>query len=67
MYVLGALLFGIATFRARILPRWAAVLLALGALLRSPSVAVVPHQFERVVCSDADGDSSGLAGICALV
>jgi hypothetical protein len=33
LYILGGLLFGIATFRARILPRGAAVLLALGTLL----------------------------------
>ena len=32
-YVLGGLLFGIATFRAGILPRWAAGLLAVGAVL----------------------------------
>jgi hypothetical protein len=28
MYILGPLLFGIATFRARVLPRWAGGLLA---------------------------------------
>jgi hypothetical protein len=33
VYILGGLLFGIATFRARILPRGAAVLLALGTVL----------------------------------
>src|SRR4051794_10322009 len=33
VYILGGLLFGIATFRARILPRGAAVLLPLGTLL----------------------------------
>ena len=33
LYILGGLLFGIATFRAHILPRWAAVLLALGTAL----------------------------------
>jgi hypothetical protein len=33
IYMLGGLLFGIATFRANILPRGAAVLLALGTLL----------------------------------
>ncbi|MFF5292218.1 hypothetical protein [Paractinoplanes globisporus] len=33
VYILGGLLFGIATFRARILPRGAAVLLALGTAL----------------------------------
>ena len=33
IYILGGLLFGVATFRARIFPRGAAVLLALGTLL----------------------------------
>ena len=33
LYILGGLLFGIATFRARILPRGAALLLALGTAL----------------------------------
>lgn len=33
LYILGGLLFGIATFRARILPRGAAMLLALGTAL----------------------------------
>jgi hypothetical protein len=33
LYVGGGLLFGIATFRARILPRGAAVLLAIGTVL----------------------------------
>ena len=33
MFILGPLLFGIATFRARVLPRGAAALLAVGALL----------------------------------
>ncbi len=35
MYVLGGLLFGISTFRASILPRWAAGLLAFGAVVAS--------------------------------
>jgi hypothetical protein len=46
MYVLGGLLFGIATFRADILPRWAAGLMAVGAL--APFVlAVLPHPLDR--------------------
>ena len=45
-YVLGGLLFGIATFRARILPRWAAGLFAAGAV--APFVlAVLPHPLNR--------------------
>ena len=41
MYILGPLLFGIATFRAGVLPRWAGALLILGAVL-PPVGAVVP-------------------------
>jgi len=39
-YILGGLLFGIATFRARVLPRGAAVLLAAGTVL-APLAAVL--------------------------
>lgn len=46
MYVLGGLLFGIATFRARILPRWAGGLLAVASLL-TPAAALFPHQIQR--------------------
>ena len=45
MYILGPLLFGIATFRARVLPRWAGGLLALGALL-TPIGALVPPELQ---------------------
>lgn len=45
MYFLGPLLFAIATFRAGILPRWAAVLLAVGALL-IPVGAIVPPELQ---------------------
>ncbi len=45
-YLLGGLLFGIATFRAAILPRWAAVLLA-GAALITPAAALLPHAIQR--------------------
>jgi len=41
VYILGGVLFGIATFRAGILSRWAAGLLALGAV-SSPAFALVP-------------------------
>lgn len=41
MYILGPLLFGIATFRAGVFPRWAGALLILGAVL-PPVAAVVP-------------------------
>jgi hypothetical protein len=45
MYILGPLLFGIATFRAGILPRWAAALLILGAVL-VPVGALVPPEYQ---------------------
>jgi len=47
-YVLGGLLFGIATFRAGILPRWAGGLLALGAILPLLLSSVVHHPFDRL-------------------
>ena len=43
--ILGLLLFGIATFRARVLPRWAGALLALGAVL-IPIGALVPPEYQ---------------------
>lgn len=48
MYILGPLLFGIATFRAGVLPRWAGALLTLGALL-IPVGAVVPPEYQPEV------------------
>lgn len=45
MYILGPLLFGIATFRANVLPRWAGALLVLGALL-VPVGALVPPELQ---------------------
>jgi hypothetical protein len=47
LYLLGLLLFGIAIFRAGILPRWAAGLLALSGPLAAIMVALLPHQLER--------------------
>jgi hypothetical protein len=46
--VLGGLLFGIATFRAGILPRWAAGLLAVGAVLPIILSSLVPHPLDRI-------------------
>ena len=43
--ILGLLLFGVATFRARVLPRWAGALLALGAVL-IPIGALVPPEYQ---------------------
>jgi hypothetical protein len=42
VYIFGAVLFGIATFRAHILSRWAAGLLGLGAV-SSPAFALLPQ------------------------
>lgn len=44
--MLGGLVFGIATFRARILPRWAAGLLVLAAVV-TPAAALLPHAIQR--------------------
>ena len=46
LYMLGGLLFGIATFRAGILPRWAAGLLAVAAAV-TPAAALLPHAIQR--------------------
>jgi hypothetical protein len=42
VYILGGLLFGIATFRARILPRWAGALLAISTVV-APLAALLPN------------------------
>ena len=47
-YVLGGLLFGIATFRANVLPRWAGGLLAIGTLLPVLLSSVVQHPDDRL-------------------
>jgi membrane protein implicated in regulation of membrane protease activity len=47
LYMLGGLLLGIATFRARVLPRWPAGLLAVAALL-TPAAALLPHAVQRL-------------------
>jgi len=47
LYMLGGLVFGIAMFRARVLPRWPAGMLALVALL-TPLAALLPHSIQRV-------------------
>lgn len=48
MYILGALLFGIATFRARVLPRWAGGLLTLAAVL-IPIGGMFPHEYQAKI------------------
>jgi hypothetical protein len=47
-YLAGGLLFGIALFRARVLARWAAVLLAVGGVV-SAALAVMPDAFYRLL------------------
>ncbi len=48
LYMLGSLLFGIATFRAHILPRWAAILLAASGPLAATVTAVFSHPIDRL-------------------
>jgi hypothetical protein len=48
-YVLGGLLFGIATFRAGILPRWAAGLLAFAAVSPPLLASLLPHPLDRIL------------------
>lgn len=48
MYIFGPLLFGIATFRAGILSRWASGLLIVGSLL-TPVAALLPPELEPKV------------------
>jgi len=48
MYILGPLLFGIATFRARVLPRWAGGLLTLAAVL-IPIGGMFPHEYQAKI------------------
>jgi hypothetical protein len=45
-YMAGGLLFGIALFRARVLARWAAALLAVGTVATA-ALAVLPESFNR--------------------
>jgi hypothetical protein len=48
MYILGLLLFGIATVRARVLPRWAGLLLALN-IVWAPLGAVLPPAYQSMI------------------
>jgi hypothetical protein len=48
LYSLGGLLFGIATFRARIFPRMAGALLSFAAVVTF-AAAVIPHPFDRIL------------------
>jgi hypothetical protein len=49
LYILGGLLFGIATFRAGILPRWAAGLLAVATTLGPVVAALLPLEYQPKV------------------
>ncbi|GAA5017869.1 hypothetical protein [Actinopolymorpha pittospori] len=48
LYVTGGLLFGIALYRARVLPRWAAALLAVGGLAAA-GLALLPDPWFRLL------------------
>jgi hypothetical protein len=43
LYLLGGVVFGIATFRARVFPRWAGVLLAVGTAIGPAAVLFPPE------------------------
>jgi hypothetical protein len=47
-YLLGGLVFGIALYRSRVLPRWAAALLAVGGIV-SAALSVMPDAFYRLL------------------
>jgi hypothetical protein len=48
LYVLGSLLFGLAMFRARILPRWAAALFAISGPLSGTMFTLLPYQLVQL-------------------
>jgi hypothetical protein len=48
LYLAGGLLFGIALYRARVLPRWAAALLAVGGVV-SAGLSVLPDPYFRLL------------------
>jgi len=48
LYMFGGLLFGIATFRARVFPRMAGILLAFSSVV-TLAAAVIPHPFDRIL------------------
>jgi membrane protein implicated in regulation of membrane protease activity len=49
MYLLGPLLFGIATFRAGVLPRWAGALFVAGATLGPVGALLVAPEYQPLV------------------
>lgn len=48
LYMLGSLALGIATFRAKVLPRWAALLLALSGPLAAAMTTLLSHPLDRL-------------------
>ena len=46
LYLVGGIVFGIATFRAGVLPRIPSAVLAVAALI-TPAAALLPHEFQR--------------------
>jgi hypothetical protein len=48
LYLVGGVLFGVATFRARVLPRWAGGGLAVGTLAPLVLSLLLPHEFIRL-------------------
>lgn len=58
-YLAGGCLFGIALFRARVLARWAAALLAAGTLA-TVALAVLPESFNRPLAIPTGGALIGL-------
>jgi hypothetical protein len=48
LYMLGGLLLGIATFRARVFPRLAGALLSFAAVV-TLAAAIIPHPFDRIL------------------
>jgi hypothetical protein len=52
LYILGGILFGIATFRAGLLPRWAGVLLAVGTAM-GPLAALLPLDLQPKIAVPA--------------
>jgi hypothetical protein len=52
LYILGGILFGIATFRAGVLPRWAGVLLAVGTAM-GPLAVLLPLDLQPKIAIPA--------------
>ncbi len=46
LYLLGGIVFGVATVRAQVLPKWPAILLAVTAFV-TPFAVLVPHEIQR--------------------